>query len=347
VPTAIFAIPGDIELPTGGYTYDRRVLDLLPERGISVRHAALPGSFPFPTATDLALTARILAAVPAGSVLLVDGLAFGALPAEIVAAVRPPIVAVVHHPLCLQAGLTPEIEERLRETETAALALAARVIVTSPATARLLSADFGVPPDRITVAEPGTDPAPRARGTGSPLRLLSVGSIIPRKGYDVLIEALAPLSDLHWTLDIIGALDRSPDTVSRLKAAIAAADLAPRVALPGPASPAELARLYDAADLFVLPSLFEGYGMVLTEAMARGLPIVCTTGGAAAQTVPDAAALKVPPGDAEALSRALKSAIVDRRARERLGDAGWAAAQVLPRWQDTAARIAEVIKGIA
>jgi glycosyltransferase involved in cell wall biosynthesis len=221
------------------------------------------------------------------------------------------------------------------------------VIVTSPLTARTLAADFAVPPDRITVAEPGTDRASRAHGTGSPVHIVAVGSVVTRKAYDVLVRALAGVQGRSWRLTIAGPADRSPAALDVLRHAIHETGLGDRIALVGPLPSPELDSLYAQADLFVLPSLYEGYGMVLAEAMARGLPIVCTTGGAAAETVPDDAALKVPPGDERALAQAIGRALDDERLRKRMGDASWAAGQKLPSWDDTARTIAGVIKEVA
>lgn len=349
---AVFAIPGDITLPTGGYAYDREVLAHLPAAGIEVAHLALPGSYPDPSAQDLARTGEQIAATPADAVLLIDGLAYGAMPAALIQRFDRPIVALVHHPLCLEAGLAPPRAEALRALETAALALARRVVVTSPMTARTLAADFGVPAERITVAEPGTDAAPRARGsaghgTGHGVALLAVGSVVPRKGYDVLVQALEMDAAEHaadWHLKIVGAIDRSPPTLSALRAQIAKSGLDERIEVAGPKTRAELDALYHGADIFVLASHYEGYGMVLAEALARGLPIVTTTGGAAAETVPDGAALKVPPGDPRALQQALRRLMDDDSLRRALRDASWSAGQRLPRWSDTATRIAGAIK---
>ncbi|HEX2724613.1 MAG TPA: glycosyltransferase family 4 protein [Beijerinckiaceae bacterium] len=342
-----FAIPGDLATPTGGYAYDRRMLELLPARGVSVRHIELPGSFPNPTGADLAQTERQLRSTPAGAVLLIDGLAYGAIPADLIRRLDRRVVALVHHPLGLEAGLAPERELELLQTEIAALAEARWVITTSMATARLLAEEFDVPSSRITVAEPGTEPAPRASGTGTPVELLAVGAVSPRKAYGLLVEALSTLQHRDWRLTIAGALDRAPEAAGALRAAITSSALADRILLPGAVTDAELAKLYDRADIFVSPSLFEGYGMVLTEAMARGLPMVASTGGAAAETVPETAGLKVPPGDVAALRAALEAMIVDPNLRRTFADGSWAAAHALPRWNDAAARIAEVVEEVA
>ncbi len=297
---AIFVIPGDIALPTGGYAYDRRLLALLGEHGVEATHLALPGTYPNPPPVDLEETRRLIATTSPGDILLIDGLAYGAMPASLIAAFDRRIVALVHHPLCLEAGTPPERAHELKRLETAALALARRVVVTSKTTALTLATDFDVPDDRITIAEPGTDAAQRAKGSGGrPFRLLAVGTVVPRKGYDVLVDALVPLKALDWRLDIAGATDRSADTVAALRAQIVREGLADRINLLGPVDEAHLAELYDTADVFVMSSHYEGYGMVLSEALARGLPIVCTTGGAAAETVPDGAAVKVEPGRCE------------------------------------------------
>jgi glycosyltransferase involved in cell wall biosynthesis len=349
VPDAVFAIPGDIDLPTGGYAYDRRVLALLGRFGVRARHLPLPGSFPFPTQADLAETARALGAVEADAVLLVDGLAYGALPAPLIEALHSPILALVHHPLCLEAGLGADARAALRASETAALARAAGVVVTSPTTAATLAADFGVPRHRITVAVPGTDPAPRAHGSsaGGPLEILTVGAVVPRKAHATLVRALGPLRHHDWRLTIVGPTDRDADALAAVEAAIRDTGLSRRVTLAGPADSRALAVRYAATDLFVLASLYEGYGMVLAEALARGLPMVCTTGGAAAETVPDGAAIKVAPGDEPALTRALARVIADAGLRRALGDAAWAAGRSLPGWEHTARLVAGAVNETA
>jgi glycosyltransferase involved in cell wall biosynthesis len=174
-----------------------------------------------------------------------------------------------------------------------------------------------------------------------------VGAVSPRKNYEALVAALSELVDLDWHMTIAGALDRAPAAVEGLCAAIAASGLEAKITLVGPVDDRDLARLYDWADAFVSPSLFEGYGMALADALAHGLPVVASIGGAAGQTVPDGAGLKVPPSDVAALREALRRIIADASLRRSLADVAWAAGQRLPRWRDTAARVAEVLRAVA
>ena len=343
----VFAVPGDLRTPTGGYAYARKLLAFLPACGIAVRHCTLPAGYPEPSEADLTETARLLSATLPGAILLIDGLAYGAMPASLVARLDRDIVALVHHPLGLEHGLPTDRQAYLIASEVAALALARHVIVTSSVTRRLLLADFNVPADKVTVAEPGTEPAARARGTGRPVEILAVGAVSPRKGYDILIEALADLTNLDWRLTIAGATDRMPSAAAALRQQIARAGLVDRVHLAGAVDREVLGSFYDKADLFVSTSLFEGYGMALAEALAHGLPLVASIGGAAIETVPEAAGLKVPPGDIVALREALRLMISDPALRATCASRAWAAGQVLPRWQDSAARVAEVLRDVA
>ena len=281
--------------------------------------------------------------------VVVDGLALGALPeaAEKIAR-RAPLVALVHHPLALEAGLSPADAHKLFESERKALAAARSVIVTSRATAKRLNADYDVPPERITVAPPGTDRGAPAKGSvDGTLRLLSVGAVVPRKGFDVLIAALASIAGLPWRLTIAGDLTRSPATAAKLQADIARHRLAARVDLLGAVSPQQLAALYSSADVFVLASHFEGYGMAYAEAMAHGLPIIGTTGGATVDTVPPTAGVLVEPGNVKALTRALRMVIENEEERRRLARGALAAAADLPTWESTARIVASALERLA
>jgi glycosyltransferase involved in cell wall biosynthesis len=346
VADAVFAIPGDLKSPTGGYTYDRRVMELLPDFGVPVSVLTLPGSFPNPTDEDLAETSRLLKTKPPDAVLVVDGLAFGAFPENLLAKLEGRVIALVHHPLFLETGLAHARKVELKESEEKALRRANHIVVTSRATKRIVTETMGFSIDKVTVAEPGTDPAQRATGTGAPLQILSVGAVLPRKGYNLLVEALAPLKYIDWRLTIAGALDRHAQAVETLQKAIQKHGLEDRVTLAGKVVPATLDRHYESTDLFVSASLFEGYGMVLAEAMARGLPMVLAAGGAAAETAGEAAALHVEAGNVAELTTALRRALTDKKLRDRLADAAWEAGRTLPTWHETARRIAAVILGL-
>ena len=337
-----FVHPGPLETETGGYAYDRRVIAELGAAGHAIAPLRLDGAFPQPSAAEVEDALARLSTTPPDTVLLADGLALGALPAEGLRRLGRRIVALVHHPLALETGLSAADTARLHASERAALAACAAVVTVSPETARTLVTDYGVPPGRLTLAIPGTEPAARAAANGDPPRLIAVGSLTPRKGYDILLAAVEQLADIAFSLAIVGSPALDPATAERI-AARAAAVPHGRVRLLGQLDRAQLDAAYADADLFVHPSLYEGYGMVLAEAMRRGLPVVCTTGGAAAQTVPDGAGIKLPPGDADALAAALRTVLTDPARRRVLADAAYAAGQRLPAWRDTAAVIARVL----
>ncbi|MFG1279267.1 glycosyltransferase family 4 protein [Xanthobacter autotrophicus] len=337
-----FVHPGPLDTPTGGYAYDRRVIAELQASGLDIAPLSLDGAFPTPTGAEVDAALARLAATPPDTILLGDGLALGALPADRLQGLGRRLVALVHHPLALETGLSADLAEHLFQSEKAVLNAADAVITVSPETGRTLVARYGVDPERLTLAVPGTEPMARVPADGEPPRLIAVGSLTPRKGYDILFEALDRIADLDFSLAIAGATHLDPPTAEMVAAR---AEAAPRgnVRLLGQLDRADLDAAYGEADIFVHPSLYEGYGMVLAEAMRRGLPVVCTTGGAAGETVPDGAGLKVPPGDAVAFAEALRSLIADPARRRAFADAAFAAGQQLPSWADTAATIGRVL----
>jgi glycosyltransferase involved in cell wall biosynthesis len=340
-----FAVPGRLDTPTGGYGYDRQLIAALRARGCDVRHLSRPGAWPTPTPGDRAATSAALAGLPDGDLALIDGLAFGAMPAEAAAeAGRLRLVALVHHPLGDESGLAPAERDRLLASETAALGQARAIVCTSPATARRL-ADLGVPSERITVAPPGTDPGPQSPGAGDPPLIHSIGSLIPRKRHDVLIAALASLRDRRWHARILGSPALDPATAAALSAQIDASGLASRITLAGAvADPrADLAT----ADIFALASEYEGYGMAFAEALSQGVPIVACRTPAIGDLVPEAAGTLVPPGDTAAFAEALATLLDDPDRRRTAAAVAWAAGQGLPRWPDTAALVAGVLERVS
>lgn len=338
-----FAIPGDLSTPTGGYGYDRRVIAELPGQGWAVRHLAVPGAnWPFPTDEERATAAAALAALPDGAVVLGDALAFSVLPDLLEAeAARLRLVALVHHPLGDETGLREDQRATLIAAETRALRHVREIVVTSPATGRRLASAFDVAEARITVAPPGTARGARAARVGDPPLILSIGSLIPRKRHDVLIDALASLADLRWRAHIIGSAALDPACAEVLARRIADCGMEERIVLTG--AVADTRAALDAADIFVLASEYEGYGMAFAEALSHGLPIVACRAGAIADLVPEDAGALVPPGDAAALAEALAGLLDDPAAADRAAEVAWAAGQALPTWEETATRIATAL----
>ncbi len=344
-----FAVPGDLATPTGGYAYDRRIIAELQKLGWQVDVIDLGAGFPRPDADEKAAARDRLAAAPGGCPIVIDGLAFGVLPeAAQELRERNPLIALVHHPLALESGLSPSDAEAFFESERAALAATRGVIVTSPSTSQILLDDYDVPAECITVACPGTDRGAIAPGSSDGIvRLVSIGAVVPRKGFDVLIEALSKIADLPWRLTIAGDLSRDEAAALQLHADIKQNGLAGRIEVLGALAPDRIPALYAGADLFVLASRFEGYGMAFAEAMVHGLPIVGTTAGAIPDTVPPDAGVLVEPNDVRALARALKMLIERPKERRWLASGARAAGEKLPTWQDQARLFAGAVEAVA
>jgi glycosyltransferase involved in cell wall biosynthesis len=342
-PGCSFVVAGSPAQLTGGYLYDARIAAGLRERGWRVATHGLEGCFPLPDGEARRAFADCLASHPDGACVVIDGLVLGGLP-EVARAhsARLELVALVHHPLAQESGLDPAARCAFARSERLALACVRRTVVTSAFTARQLAA-YGVPAARIHVVEPGVDPAPLAAADHDPARLLCVASLTPRKGHLVLVEALAALRSRAWSCTLVGSTARDPAHAARVIAAIAANDLSRRIALPGERAPPLLREHYLGADLFVLPSLFEGYGMVVSEAVAHGLPVLATHGGALAETLPAGAGVLVPPGDAAALAGALQVLLQDAGARARLREGARRARANLRDWQHAAGLFADAL----
>jgi len=334
-------VPGPIDQLTGGYLYARHLVDAVRAQGVTVAVRELAGRFPDADAQAREACAAAMAAMPDGAVAVIDGLALGGCEAAMAReATRLRLIVLVHHPLAEETGLAPAEALRFAALEARLLPLAACVMCPSARTVEAVAA-YGVARSRIGLALPGTmkpaQPGTRRRTTG-PMRLLSVATVTPRKGHLVLIEALKRLGAREWRLDIIGSLSRDPDTVAAVRRALETHDKTPPVRLLGERPQGDLAEAYAAADLFVLASYHEGYGMVFAEAMAWGLPIVATTGGAIPETVPASAGILVPPGDAGALAEALARVMDDAALYERLAAGAAEAGARLAGWDEAAAR---------
>lgn len=346
-----FLLPGKLDTLTGGTIYDKQIVAGLRAIGWQVDVLSLRMSFPWPDAQALDEAASLASQLPDGAWVIADGLAFGAMPAVAQQhARRLRWLALVHHPLALETGLGAKQRQQLYTSERQALSAAHAVVVTSATTARAL-ADYGVAATRIHVVEPGTARAPLAVGTAGTtadeaLSLLCVATITARKGHRLLIEALAGLQDRRWMLHCVGSVARDAETSATLRDAIAHHGLAHRVLLHGELAADALEAAYSRADVFVLPSLYEGYGMALAEAIAHGLPIVSTSAGAIPDTVPAAAGVLVPPGDAVALRSALARMFDEPVWRAMLAGGARAARLRLTGWPEAVDRFAAVLARI-
>ncbi|WBB76175.1 glycosyltransferase family 4 protein [Micromonospora sp. WMMD1128] len=339
--TAVHVVlPGDIDdpaNPSGGNAYDRHVCRGLAALGWTVREHQVPGGWPHPGEPERAALAGLLGALPDGATVLLDGLVASTVP-DVLAphAARLRLAVLVHLP----------IED---EAERRALAAATAVVTTSEWTRRRLLARYPLAPDRVSVAPPGVDPAPLASGTPGGGRLLCVAAVTPIKGHDLLAAALAEIADLDWTCDWIGPLDRDPAFVHRLRRRLTATGLTGRVRLAGPRAGADLADAYAAADLLVLPSRRETYGMVVTEALARGVPVLASETGGLPATLGrapggDRPGLLVPPDDAGAAAGALRRWLTDPGLRDRLRRAARQRRDTLTGWPVTVDRLATALK---
>lgn len=344
---AVFVVPGSIDTRTGGSIYDRRMVDALRQRGWTVDVSELDASFPFPTPAACDHAAAVLASVTANTVTIIDGLALSVLPDLIEReAPRLRIAALVHLPVAADVGLDPATASRLETAERRALGAVQLVIVTGAATLGMLDKYPGTR-QKTVVVEPGTDRAVLEGGSGASkgaaLRLLAVGTLSPGKGHDTLLQALALVPCHDWYLTCAGSLARCPDTADRVRELVHSLGLQNRVSLVGDLDAAALSDCYRLADVFVLATRQETYGMAVAEALAHGLPVVSTTTGAIPDLVGRDAGIVVPPGNRDALADALSQVIGDAGLRARLAAGARRVADRLPTWDQAAERFATVL----
>ncbi|WP_338678368.1 glycosyltransferase family 4 protein [Streptomyces sp. SCSIO 30461] len=347
----------DPATPSGGNAYDRRVCAELPRLGLRVDERTVAGDWPRPDAAALAELARVLRESPDGSLVLMDGLVACAAPEVIVPEAesgRLRLAVLVHLPLADETGLDPADAAALDAAERRTLRAVPAVVATSGWAAERLVGHHGLDRRRVHVATPGADPAPPSRGsagtaTEAAPRLVCVASVTPRKGQYELVEALAAVADLPWGCDCVGGLGQDPAYVSRLRALIAELGLTDRVRLVGPRPPGpELDAYYDSADLLVLASHAETYGMVATEALARGIPVLATAVGGLPEAVGrapdgDVPGVLVPPDDRTALTAALRHWLGDPGERHRARSAAHGRRAALTGWDATARGVAAAL----
>jgi glycosyltransferase involved in cell wall biosynthesis len=330
-----FVVPDGIDdpaRPTGGNVYDRRLCRGLAASGWSVYEHPVPGFWSQPDEAAFAALDSAVQSIPGGAVVLLDGLVASTAPDVLVPqAERLRLVVLVHMPLA-------------DEREGAVLSAASAVVTTSEWGRRRLLELYALRADRVQVAEPGVEPAELAAGSTAGEALLCVAAVTPGKGHDVLLDALSTITELSWRCECVGSLDRDPEFVETLRRH----PLGGRVSFPGPRTGAALGRSYAEADLVVLPSRAETYGMVVAEALARGLPVVASDVGGVSEALGHGAGgvrpgVLVPTDDAAALAGALRAWLGDADLRERLRRAARERRESLPAWSTTAALVAGVL----
>ena len=342
-----FIIPGDLASATGGYVYDRHLIEGLRALGWRVTIHSLDGSFPRPTRAALAHARHVFGSLPERACVLIDGLALGAL-ADLVEAHRHRLTLVaLMHALLAETDIAPAAANSLQQPELRALQCVQHVIVTGSSIRQALSeCDIGAA--SLSLVEPGTAQASVARRDGQPaVELLCVATVSDGKGQELLLEALAPLAGLSWHLTCVGSLTRSPATVSRLRDRLQQLRLAERVKLVGEVPHDALSDFYHAADLFVLATQRESYCMAVAEALAHGLPVISTLTGAIAELTAGDAALLVTPGDLEGLRAALERVLTQPELLQSLRRGALTARARLTPWSRSCARISRLLARIS
>lgn len=330
-----FIVPGAIDRPTGGSRYDREIVQALRAAGQPVNVYELSGQFPGPDLAAADSLASALTSIPDGQTVLVDGLVLGGLPECLTPhSHRLQLIAILHHPLCLETGLTATQAATLKRLEQDALARCHHVIATSSHTQNQLHA-LNLYAGPITAIQPGCEPGPLNNNPSSDtINFVCIGSLTPRKGQDILLEALqqCPAMMPPWRCQLIGSTDLAPAYAQTIAQNIAHYGLDEHVTMTGPLSAKHLLQAYCTAHCLILPSRYEGYGMVVTEAIAHGLPVIATTAGALADTLPPAAGLAVAPEEPTALSQAIQRFMTDAQLREALREGARAARKNLVPW---------------
>jgi glycosyltransferase involved in cell wall biosynthesis len=334
--------------PSGGNTYDRRICRGLRSLGWTVHEHGVSGRWPRHEEASLIGLADMVQRIEDSAVVLVDGLIASTAPEVLVPhAGRLRLVVLMHMPL----GHRPADRAALVR-EGAVLSAAAAVVATSAWTRRMLLDLYRLPADRVHVAEPGVDAADLAPGTAAGGELLCVAAVTFDKGHDLLLDALATIADLAWTCVCVGSLERDPGFVRELRGRSHKGGLERRVCFPGSRTGPDLERSYAGADLMVLASRAETYGMVVIEALARGLPVIAAEVGGVTEALGHGAdgirpGILVTPDDRVAFAAALRAWLSDRELRGRLRRAARERRESLPGWPTTTSAIAAALAGVA
>ena len=324
--------------PSGGNHYDRRVIDALPSVGWEAQEHQ----------TDATGLAAELTALGDGAFVLVDGLLATAAEPLVDRSRRLRLVVLLHMPF--SAAARPEDAAETARVEAAVLHASAAVITTSEWTRDWIVTHHNIPADRVWTAPPGVDPAPLAgsRGSSRGHELLCVGPLVPAKGQDVLMGALAEVRHFPWRCTLVGATDSDPGFVTSLLATIQNADFGDRVTITGPLTRPELANVRSRADLAISTSRHEAYGMGVAEALAAGIPVIVTDIGGHREALGQASddsvpGTLVPADDPHALAHVLRQWLTDAPLRRRWRESAVLRRDDLAGWRETARAVASAL----
>lgn len=347
---AHLVIPAVAEVPSGGDVYNRRAAQGLHALGWQVRTAVVPGSWPHPDRIALRTLRDALAALPDGALVLLDGIIACCAPEILIPhAHRLRTVVLVHLPLARELGLPAETARDLHRREGETLRGVGMAVVPSRWVAGHITREHDLRHTAVRVVAPGVDPAPVAPGFDGATNLLSLAAVTPTKGQDLIVDGLARVGDLDWHWRGVGARQRAPAFVSLLEQRISEHGIGEHAELPGPRVDRELAAALATADLLVVGSRTETFGMVITEALARGVPVVAFAVGGIPEALGKDSGGSVPgmlvqPEDPAALADALRVWLENPLRRSRLRASALDRRGILNSWEDTARRLADALR---
>jgi glycosyltransferase involved in cell wall biosynthesis len=342
-----FFVPGNFPATTGAIVFDTHLVEQLRTLGHVVTIVRVAGSHPMPDETACASAAALWQAhtlLKPAHTAVIDGFCLYAFDGLEESLRTHGAIGMVHHPMSLEPQLPPAEQDAFAAIEQRVLPGLARIIVPSESLRSRLTASPTLPQGAVEAVTPGIPDAVRSTGSGGRrCHLLSVGSLIPRKGHDTVLRALRGLDDLDWTLTICGDAEIDPGHAAALRALAESSDLGGRVVFAGACDPSRLQSLWHSADIFVSGSCFEGYGMAVAEAVRRGLPLAVTSGAAAIEVLPLEGSVIVQPGDHVQLSKALRRLIFSATLRHALAEASWEAGRAFPTWAEQGRRFADLL----
>lgn len=345
----------DYERRTGGWIYNRQLIDWLDRHLGGVAEMTVPVCFPAPDAAVLAEIAALFDAIEPGAVLVMDHI-YGCMLLPVLHDRPFKLVLIYHHAMVEErgAGLLPSHPQRARSegaggtgqnaTEQSALQLASAIVVTSDESREYVTRHYGIAAQKIITGKPGNDPAPQspAHEAGA-WHLLCVGAVIPRKRYEFLVEVLAKLERSDWSLTIVGNSERYPEYAADLQGLIDAGGLSGHIELTGELTTPALEAVWGRTHLYVASSFYEGYGMAISEALCRGVPVISTPSGAVAGWAGEAATL-VDADDPQDMAARIAAMMSDIATYGAARKKAMRFAAALPSWQENMAQVGEGLK---